>query len=238
MNSFDDYGEFAEAYVKVTESNSHNAYYERPAMLAILSNLKFNRVLDAGCAGGIYSEWLLNRGADIVAIDINRKMVELTKQRIENRGQVYQADLNQPLNFLANSSFDLVVSSLTLHYLPDWFKVFQEFNRILLPEGLFLFSIHHPFMDFLLFEQTDYFTRQLIEDEWFSFGDKPVKVRFYRRSLHSMISALTNTGFAIENIVEPRPTETCQQLYPQDYEKLSTKPWFLIILARKKSPSW
>ena len=235
MNSFDDYGEFAEAYVKLTGSNSHNAYYERPAMFSILSNLKFNKVLDAGCAGGIYSEWLLNRGADLVAIDINNKMVEFTKQRINNRGQVYQADLNQPLTFLQNSSFDLVVSSLTLHYLPDWTKVLREFNRILLPEGLFLFSTHHPFMDFLLFEKTDYFTQQLIEDEWSSFEDKPVKVRFYRRPLHSMIDALINTGFAIENIIEPRPTEECKKLYPQEYEKLSTKPWFLIVLARKKS---
>lgn len=235
MQSFDDYAEFAEAYVKNTEFSSHNAYYERPAMFSILSNLKFNRVLDAGCAGGIYAEWLLNRGADVVAIDINQKMVEFTKQRINNRGRVYQADLNRPLTFLRDRSFDLIVSSLTLHYLPDWTKVFREFNRILLPEGLFLFSTHHPFLDYLLFEKTDYFAQELIEDEWQSFGDKPVKVRFYRRPLNSMIDSLTNAGFALENIIEPRPTEECKQLYPQDYEKLSTKPWFLIILARKKS---
>ncbi|MGK7948809.1 MAG: class I SAM-dependent methyltransferase [Xenococcaceae cyanobacterium] len=235
MQSFDDYAEFAEAYVKHTESSSHNAYYERPAMFSILSNLKFNRVLDAGCAGGIYAEWLLNRGADVVAIDINQKMVEFTKQRINNRGRVDQADLNRPLTFLRDRSLDLIFSSLTLHYLPDWTKVFREFNRILLPEGLLLFSTHHPFLDYLLFEKTNYFSQELIEDEWQSFGDKPVKVRFYSRPLNSMIDSLTNAGFAVENIIEPRPTEECQQLYPQDYEKLSTKPWFLIILARKKS---
>ena len=235
MQSFDDYGEFAEAYVKHTESSSHNAYYERPAMFSILSNLKFNRVLDAGCAGGIYAEWLLNRGADVVAIDINQKMVEFTQQRINNRGRVYQADLNRPLKFLDDNSFDLIVSSLTLHYLSDWTKVFREFNRILLPKGLLLFSTHHPFLDYLLFEKTNYFAQELIEDEWQSFGDKPVKVRFYRRPLNSMIDSLTNAGFALENIIEPRPTEECKQLYPQEYEKLSTKPWFLIILARKKS---
>ncbi|MDJ0692310.1 MAG: class I SAM-dependent methyltransferase [Xenococcaceae cyanobacterium MO_188.B32] len=235
MKSFDDYKEFAEAYVKHTESSSHNTYYERPTMFSILSELKFARVLDAGCAGGIYSEWLLDRGADVVAIDINHKMVEFTKQRINNRGKVYQADLDRPLTFLNDNYFDLVVSSLTLHYLPNWTKVFQEFNRLLLPEGLFLFSTHHPFTDFFLFEKIDYFTRELIEDEWYSFGNKPVKVRFYRRPLHDTIEALTKAGFAFENILEPRPTQECQQLYPQDYEKLSTKPWFLIILARKKS---
>ena len=235
MQSFDDYEKFAEAYVKYTEYNSHNAYYERPAMFAILSQLKFNQVLDAGCAGGIYSEWLLNRGADVVAIDINQQMVQFTKQRIKNRGRVYQADLNQPLTFLPDNSFDLVVSSLTIHYLSDWTKVFQEFNRLLLLEGLFLFSTHHPFLDLLLFDKTDYFAQELIEDEWSSFDDKPVKVRFYRRPLQDMISALARAGFAIANIVEPRPTEECRKFYPQDYVKLSTKPWFLIILARKQA---
>ena len=234
MESFDDYQQFAEVYVKKTESSSHNAYYERPAMFSILENLNFNRVLDAGCAGGIYAEWLLNRGADLVAIDINHQMVEFTKQRINNRGKIYQADLNQPLDFLPNNYFDLVVSSLTLHYLPDWTKVFQEFNRILSPPGLFLFSTHHPFMDYLLFDKPNYFAQELIEDQW-HFANKAMKVRFYRRPLSSMINALTSTGFAVENIIEPRPTEECQKLYPQDYKKLSTKPWFLIILASLKS---
>jgi len=132
MAAFNDYQNFAEVYVKHTESSSHNAYYERPAMFSILENLNFKRVLDAGCAGGIYAEWFINRGADLVAIDLNQQMVEFTKQRINNRGKVYQADLNQPLDFLESNYFDLVMSSLTLHYLADWTKVFQELNRILL----------------------------------------------------------------------------------------------------------
>lgn len=230
---FNDYEPFAEAYVKHTESNSYNAYYERPAMFSILENLKFKSVLDAGCAGGVYSEWLINHQAEVVAIDINHKMVELTKQRLKNQGKVYQVDLNQPLTFLDNMSFDLIVSSLTMHYLENWENIFQEFYRILLPEGLFLFSTHHPFMDFQLFEKTDYFNTELIEDSWQSFSDIPVRVRFYRRPLSSMSSALAKAGFIIKQIIEPYPTLECKKYYPHDYEKLSTQPWFLIILAQK-----
>jgi len=76
-------------------------------------------------------------------------------------------------------------------------------------------------MDYLLFDKPNYFTQELIEDEWHNFGDKPIKVRFYRRPLSSMISALNHAEFTVENIIEPRPTTECQQLYPQDYEKLS-----------------
>lgn len=175
-----------------------------------------------------------NQGSDVTAIDINQQMIEFTKERINHRGKVYQADLNQPLNFLEDNSFDLIVSSLTLHYLSDWNQVLAEFNRILLPKGWLLFSTHHPFMDYVLFDKPNYFVQELIEDEWRGLGNQKVKVRFYRRPLNSMITALKNAGFAIENIVEPLPTKECQELYPQDYQKLSTKPWFLIILASNK----
>lgn len=162
-------------------------------------------------------------------------MVQLTKERLKKRGQVYQADLNKPLTFLNNNSFDLILSSLTLHYLRDWEEVFQEFHRILSLEGLFLFSTHHPFMDFQFFEKADYFATDLLEDSWKGYGNTPVSVRFYRRPLSAMTSALNSAGFAIKQIVEPRPTEEYKQLYPQDYEKLTQKPWFLIILAQKTS---
>lgn len=85
-----------------------------------------------------------------------------------------------------------------------------------------------------MFKKENYFAQELIEDEWSGFKGKKIKVRFYRRSLHSMADTLNKTGFTIENIIEPRPTKECQKLYPQDYQKLSTKPWFLIVLASKK----
>jgi ubiquinone/menaquinone biosynthesis C-methylase UbiE len=116
------------------------------SLFYLISNLSgyWTLVVQAGA----YSEWLVNRNADVVAIDISNKMVQFTKQRLKNQGQVYQADLNEPLTFLNNSSFDIVISSLTLHYLRDWEDVLKEFHRILSPQGLLLFSTHHPFMDF------------------------------------------------------------------------------------------
>ena len=43
------YDEMAEAYAARIETKPHNAYYERPATLSLLPDVRGKRVLDAGC---------------------------------------------------------------------------------------------------------------------------------------------------------------------------------------------
>jgi 2-polyprenyl-3-methyl-5-hydroxy-6-metoxy-1,4-benzoquinol methylase len=47
-----DYDSFAEAYSAENENNFVNAYYERPAMLALAGDVADRRLLDAGCGSG------------------------------------------------------------------------------------------------------------------------------------------------------------------------------------------
>lgn len=47
-----DYDSFAEAYSAENENSLVNAYYERPAMLALAGDVAGRRILDAGCGAG------------------------------------------------------------------------------------------------------------------------------------------------------------------------------------------
>lgn len=47
-----DYDGFARAYAASNENNLVNAYYERPAMLALAGDVAGRRILDAGCGTG------------------------------------------------------------------------------------------------------------------------------------------------------------------------------------------
>jgi hypothetical protein len=47
-----DYDSFAEAYSAENEANLFNAYYERPATLALAGDVTGRRILDAGCGSG------------------------------------------------------------------------------------------------------------------------------------------------------------------------------------------
>ena len=60
------------------------------------------------------------------------------------------------------------------------------------------------------------------------------KIPAYRRPLGAMVATLWDAGFVIEQIVEPKPTETCREVYPEHFERLSKHPVFLCMSTRKR----
>lgn len=223
------YEAIAGKYAAMVDTQPWNAYYERPAVVSLLPSLENAKVLDAGCGSGWYAEYLLGRGAEVTAFDANEEFVTLTRARVGVRAQVLRANLAEPLGFAGDGEFDVVVCPLVMHYLKDWQPVFREFRRVLKPHGVLVFSTHHPFMDWKLFEKEDYFAVELLEDDW-SIG----KVRFYRRPLDAISEALDSAGFFIERLLEPQPTEDFRRVNPEGYEQLTKNPWFLVIRGRKK----
>jgi SAM-dependent methyltransferase len=231
--AFDAYETLAESYAAVIETKPHNAFCERPATLSLLPDVKNRRVLDAGCGPGIYSEWLIKHGAEVVAVDASLKMVELAKQRLGGAAEVRQADLSKPLDFLGDSSFDVVLSPLVLEYVEDWRGAFAEFYRVLRPGGHFVFSVTHPFSDYLYYKSLNYYETELVGCEWRGFESVKVHMPSFRRPLGEMLNTLLEAGFQLERIVEPKPTEEFKEADPKHYEELSRLPCFLCVRAGK-----
>ncbi|QGH35904.1 methyltransferase domain-containing protein [Gracilibacillus salitolerans] len=227
------FDQLAKVYEKSVDHTSlYNSEYERPSMLAHLPRSLHNKnVLDAGCAAGWYTLQLIKRGANVVATDISLEMVNATKRRIGEKAKVHCLDLETELPFDDNS-FDIILSSLTLHYIKEWDHVFHEFQRILKPQGILLFSIHHPFTDIKLLPDAKYFSTELIIDTWNKEG-KLYKVPFYRRPLNEIINS-TQKNFSIEKITEPLPTMKFKEQSPEKYNRLMESPQFLIIKAVSK----
>lgn len=235
----DAYEKLAKDYeVHVDTESGFNAYYERPAMMKLLpENLSGCTALDTGCAAGWYTQQLVWRGARVTAVDISPSMVEACKRRVGDQAEVFPCDVSKPLPFGAET-FDLIISSLTLHYIDDWELPFQEFHRVMKPGGSFLFSVHHPFMDFTHFDRPDYFAHELLSEVWNKKEAGPVEMTFYRRPLQEIINAASKP-FIIDRIVEPQPaTEFMDKPEAQGWFKrwkdhLMTHPHFLIVKARK-----
>ncbi|TAA71677.1 class I SAM-dependent methyltransferase [Planococcus salinarum] len=229
----DTFNGMANAYEHSIDSNNlYNAEYERPAMLARLpADLTGRKVLDAGCAAGWYTEQLLHRGAEVVAVDMSPEMVNAAIRRVGDSAKVLCLDLEAPMPF-GDETFDVIVSSLTLHYLKDWQDTFTEFRRVLKPGGLILFSVHHPLTDIRLLEDPVYLSTELIVDKWVKDG-KTYTVPFYRRPLNEILNG-TLEHFELRQVIEPLPTGAFKERDPERFERLMKEPNFLIVEAARK----
>ena len=224
------YDEVAERYVRQVDTNPYNADYERPAVLGLLPRLAGLRVLDAGCGAGWYAERLLDAGAQVTGVDASAVMAAYARRRLGDRAAIHVQDLAAPLPF-ADASFDLVLSALVLHYLPDLVPTLREFRRVLRPAGTLVFSTHHPCheADRLEADGRDiaYFATEPIEEEWNDIG----RVRFFRRPLMAVFEALAEAGFLVAQVVEPRPGEAMRDRRPELYARLMHRPEFLCVRA-------
>lgn len=231
--AFDAYETLAEAYAAAVDTKPHNAYCERPATLSLIPDVKGKKVLDAGCGPGIYSEWLIEHGAEVVAIDVSPKMVGLAKQRLGETVDVREADLRKPLEFLDTSTFDLVLSPLALDYMEDWHGPLQEYFRVLRPEGYFICSVGHPLFDYTYFKSKNYYETELVGALWKGFPPIQVYMPTFRRSLCEVLNPIIEAGFTIERFIEPKPTIEFKEADAKHYDELSQQPCFLCIRAKK-----
>jgi SAM-dependent methyltransferase len=227
------YEKLADKYNELIEHKPHNAYYDRPNTLSLLPELHSKKVLDAGCGPGKYAEILMNQGAEVMGLDISPKMVQKAKERNQEKGQFFVHDLNAHLHMINDASIDIVLSALAMDYLEDWNTPVKEFCRVLKPKGCFVFSVTHPFFDFGFFKSKKYFETEAVKCWWKGFGI-PVEMHSYRRSLENILLPLTDNGFYIDKILEPKPVKEFEKYDPRHYKELSEFPSFMCVRAIKK----
>ncbi|MDF0374322.1 class I SAM-dependent methyltransferase [[Kitasatospora] papulosa] len=226
-----DYNSFAEAYTAANETNLVNAYYERPAMLALAGDVAGRRILDAGCGSGALFAALRDRGAMVSGFDSSAGMLGLARQRLGDGADLQVAELGSPLPY-PDDTFDDVVASLVLHYLEDWGPALAELRRVLRPGGRLIASVDHPFAVNLIHREAgreaecDYFDTTKWTVEW-SMGGQTTLVSRWNRPLHAMIEAFTRAGFRITVISEPEPDPAARELFP---EAIAAEPRFLCFL--------
>lgn len=227
------YDDFAERYAAISKHKPHNAYLDRPAVLAALPDVDGKHVLDAGCGPGFYAEALLERGASVVAFDVTPTFVEITRRRVGERANVLQADMTEPLTFAEGATFDVVVAPLVLDYIEDWQPTFAEFYRVLKPGGVFVFSVGNPVADWRFSPNGQYYAVEVFDLPWAGFGEPTPVIRSYRRPLHAVIDPLLASGFRLDALQEPRPAPELAEIDPEEYNAMHRKPYFLLIRAVK-----
>jgi ubiquinone/menaquinone biosynthesis C-methylase UbiE len=226
-----DYDSFAEAYSAENETSLLNAYYERPATLALAGDVAGRRILDAGCGSGPLSAALRDRGAVVTGLDSSAGMLELARRRLGDDADLHLADLGRPLPF-PDGAFDDVVASLVLHYLEDWTAPLAELRRVLRPGGRLIASVDHPLQGHPLARPgADYWATYQHDVEVTTASGQSFVLTYWHRPLPAMISAFTTAGFRITAIDEPLPApDTPRELLPDFVKDKPTRSGFLCFL--------
>lgn len=227
------YNELADAYAAMIDTKAHNAYYDRPAVQSLIYEIENQTIFEAGCGTGVYTEWLLHKHARVIAVDANENMLNHAIARNGDRAQFIQANLEEPLSFFKDGQFDGIVSALTITYCGDLNSVFAEFSRVLKPGGWFVFSTEHPFFSYRYHNIENYYETKEVNCLWTGFK-KPVVMKSYYHSLSNITEALSNNGFVIEKIIEPKPLDKFKEADEAGYEKLLKFPLFIFMRALKK----
>ncbi len=154
------------------------------------------RWLDAGCGTGTLSRWLVReRGFSVTAIDASERML---MNAIPAEGVEYQkGDVSK--TGLPEHSFDGVLCSSVLEYLPSVETALREFHRVLKPGGVLVASVPNSALSARIPLKVVYWlTRPLGRKRWYTFLD-------YSKHCYSMAgfaAVLRRSGFSPEQMVK------------------------------------
>ena len=243
QNIYDD-PTFFDGYIRLRQRpvNANNLF-EIPAFMALLPDLSGKSVLDLGCGTGERCVDFVRRGAEkVVGIDLSENMLSAAREKCGHPRIEYRRLAMERAGEL-DGPFDVVTSSLALHYVQDYAGVVSAVYSLLNPGGAFVFSQESPLTT--CFSSGERWTRDANgekiyanlsnysvdgerETRWFVDG-----LKIYHRTFSTVVNTLVDAGFAVDKLVEPVPTQEMLRQYP-DYADLLHKPDFLLVRAVKR----
>jgi len=231
----------------------YREYYNNPAMLEFIGDLRGREVLDLGCGEGYQTRILARRGAHMTGIDLSPRMIEFARaeERRSPLGIRYQQASFTDLGVFADDSFDAIVSFMALMDGPGFSDAMREIRRVLRPGAPLIFSIVHPMStrgigwvrdeagEKIKFTVSEYFNEEPFVDQW-KFSKAPdadtaplFTVPYFRKTLSDYINTMIRAGLVIAELHEPRPTEEACREHPWLRPWRNHVPLFLYVRATK-----
>ncbi len=110
----------------------------------MLPDFAEKKVLDLGCGYGWHCRYAMENGAiSVIGVDISEKMLQKAREINLLDGIKYKQIALEDVKFAAEI-FDIVMSSLALHYIQSYDALIRNVYHWLKPNGRFVFSVEHP----------------------------------------------------------------------------------------------
>src|SRR5579884_2340099 len=241
QNKYDDPAFFAN-YSQMSRSiGGLDAAGEWPAFRALLPALRDKNVLDLGCGFGWHCRYAREQGARlVVGVDLSEKMLARARESTNDPAIEYRRLAIEDIDFAAGE-FDVVLSSLALHYVERFDIVCQKVHSCLVPGGSFIFSVEHPIFTALAAQDWYYGPHgerlHWPVDHYQDEGRRLARfldhdVVKYHRTIATYVNALIDSGFTVTRLSEPYPTRELLDTHPE-WRDETRRPMFLLIAAAK-----
>lgn len=198
-------------------------------------------VLDLGCGFGLHCRYAIeNEAKSVIGIDLSEKMLEKAREINNMEGIEYVRKALEDVEYPAEK-FEVILSSLTFHYIESFDLITEKIYKWLKPKGHFVFSVEHPVFTAEGTQDWAYGTdgeklhwpvdRYFIEGKRNTtfLGENVVK---YHRTLTSYLNTLLKQGFKIKEVIEAEPSEEMLKEFSEMKEELR-RPMMLLISVEK-----
>jgi SAM-dependent methyltransferase len=211
------------------------------ALQKMLPDFTGKTVLDLGCGFGWHCRYAIENGAQsVTGIDLSEKMLEKAKEINHLEGIEYERKALEDVTFPAEK-FDIILSSLTFHYIESFDGMAQNIYQWLKPNGHFIFSVEHPVFtaqgsqDWTYAEDGEKLHWPV--DNYFTEGKRNTHflgedILKYHRTLTTYMNSLLQQGFKIKEVIEPQPNDTMLEEFSEMKDELR-RPMMLLISAEK-----
>jgi SAM-dependent methyltransferase len=239
QNPYDD-PEFFANYSRMPRSlGGLDAAGEWPVLRALLPDLRDKRVLDLGCGFGWHCRYARAQHARaVVGVDLSEKMLARARAETDDPGIEYRCIAIEDIDF-GPAEFDVVLSSLALHYVERFDKVCRKVQHCLAPGGAFVLSVEHPVFTARAAQDWHYGANgerlHWPVDDYQNEGLRMARflesdVAKYHRTVATLVNALIEAGFSIARLAEPQPSPDMLARHP-DWRDETRRPIFLLISA-------
>jgi ubiquinone/menaquinone biosynthesis C-methylase UbiE len=163
---------------------------EEPVVSALLDPLPRGRALDAACGTGRHARLLVDRGHEVVGVDVTPEMLSRAAANVPEASFIVGdlRDIPAP-----DEHFDVAVCGLALAHLADLGAGVSELARVLKRGGRLIVSVLHPFQAHL---------------GWHArFTDASGKRCFVREHTHThadYLKAFRSAALNVQGCVEPQ----------------------------------
>lgn len=133
----------------LADSDSYQRQIIMPNIVRIIDPAPGKKVLDVACGQGLFSESMMDKGANVVGVDISQELITLAKNKFKNKVLKGDSFIVSPADKMISAgvpekSCDSAMCILASQNIKEFDVVIKETSKILKPKGKFVIVLNHP----------------------------------------------------------------------------------------------